>query len=111
MKRRIFTLVFFVVVAVASAQKKNYKNMAQGVTNEMKKVLSLNQEQCDAIYPIHLDKVTKIETIKLNTSLNEAEKKQAIEEEYRAATKKFSKILGKETMDKWFGYIKQKFSK
>ncbi len=110
MKTRILTVLFLVAVTVVSAQKKNYKNMAQGVTNEMKKVLSLDKEQCDAIFPVHLDKVTKIETIKLDANLSEAEKKEAIKKEYKAASKKFTEILGKETMNKWFAYIKQKYA-
>ena len=110
MKTRILTVLFLVAVTVVSAQKKNYKKMAQNVTNEMKEVLSLDQEQCDALFPVHLDKITEIETIKLDAKLSEDEKKEAIDNQYKAASKKFTEILGKETMKKWYAYIKQKYA-
>ena len=110
MKIKFLTFVFALTMTVVSAQKSAEK-MAQGVTNEMKQVLSLTDEQADALYTIHLDKVQKIQAVSKDASLDAPAKKEAKRTIYVAAKDKFLTVFDKQTLKKWFAYQKEKQNK
>ncbi len=110
MKRTILTLVFAMILTSVSAQK-TVEQMAQGVTNEMQKVLSLTDKQAADLYIIHLEKVKKIEAVKKDDSKSDAEKKEAMKVIYKAASKEFLTVFDKETLNEWFAHQKAKREK
>ncbi|MGB2129136.1 MAG: hypothetical protein ACPHXR_06620 [Flavicella sp.] len=110
MRTKFLTLVFFFTLAIVSAQK-SAEQMAQGVTNEMKQVLSLTDEQADALYVIHLDKVQKLQAVNKDAEMDAPAKKDAKRSIYLAARDKFLTVFDKQTMKKWYAYQKEKQSK
>ena len=110
MKRTILTLVFAMILTSVTAQK-SVEKMAQGVTNEMQKVLSLTDKQAADLYVIHLEKVKKIEAVKKDDSKNDAEKKEAMKVIYKAASQEFLTVFDKATLKDWYAYQKEKREK
>lgn len=110
MKTKFLTFVFALTLTVVSAQKSAEK-MADGVTKEMKKVLSLSDEQADDLYTIHLDKVQKLQAVNKDAELDAPAKKEAKRSIYLAARDKFLTVFDQQTMKKWYAYQKEKKNK
>ena len=110
MRTTILSIVFAMTFCLVSAQK-TVEQMAQGVTNEMQKVLSLTDDQAADLYVIHLEKVKKIQAVKNDSSKSDAEKKEAMKVIYKAAFKEFLTVFDKDTLNEWFAHQKAKREK
>jgi len=104
MKNAVLAIVLVLGLSFSYGQNKSVEKMTELNTKEMVKVLSLITDQEASIYKINLDKNTKLEANRTNSSLTKDEKIINRKSIYKEAQQAFRAVLGKEKVKEWNVY-------
>ena len=100
---KLFT-VFFTLFLGLVGNAQNPEKKAQKFTDEMTKVLELNEADAKAIYEIQLERFKQNKEIETKFADNTEEKKEALKVLGNNTFNKMKAVLGHERQKKWKEY-------
>lgn len=104
---KLITVIITMFVSfVGTAQ--NPEKKAQKFTDEMTKVLELNEADSKAIYEIQVERFKESQFIQTKFAENPDGKKEALKELGNKTFKKMKAVLGDERQKKWKSYKESK---
>jgi formyltetrahydrofolate synthetase len=110
MKKVLFILALFVSFSNFAQQKES--KAIRNMSNEMKEVLSLSEEQSDKVYEIRFEFKTKMDVLKEeNLGASKVEFRVLNRPNIKSYSKALNDLLGNENVNKWNAYSKEKRAK
>lgn len=97
---KLVTLLLFITSFSMNAQQ-NPEKMAKKIADEVTEVLSLNQEESDAVYQIQLNRFKETVSIKKEFKDDPEARKAAMKKNGDNTSKQMKQLLGNERMKIW----------
>ena len=104
MKKVKLLLLFIVVFSFNGLNAQNIEKKAKKFTDEMTKVLELNEEESKAIYEIQLERFKEIQAIEKEFANDPEQKKEAIKKLGNKVFNQTKNVLGVDRQKKWKEY-------
>lgn len=108
MKKYILLFVAVVLTSMSSKAQQNVEKSAQKITKEMTEVLVLNEDQSAKVLDLNIRRITKANEIKAAHGDDKEGAKVQLKREMKPFYKELNALLGKEKMDIWRAYLKEK---
>tara|TARA_B100000900_G_scaffold226448_1_gene192288 strand:- start:8062 stop:8385 length:324 start_codon:yes stop_codon:yes gene_type:complete len=107
MIKKLFLTTILSCFCYVGFSQKTPEEMAKKITNEIAKVLSLDEVQKEEVYTIQLDRFMQAAEIRQNHEAEPQIKKAKLKKVYNKLYGKMKAIIGKERMQKWSEYRKK----
>tara|TARA_Y100000385_G_scaffold17696_2_gene17813 strand:+ start:1477 stop:1806 length:330 start_codon:yes stop_codon:yes gene_type:complete len=107
MIKKLFLTAILLCFSYVGFSQNTPEQMAEKLTSEIAKVLSLDEVQKQEVYAVQLDRFTQAAEIRQNHEAEPQIKNAKLKKVYNKLYGKMKAIIGKERMQKWSEFKKQ----